>query len=79
MKKYDLEINLNANNKIYIQVKSTTTDISRADEIAMPISTREWKFINEIQIKDTYYLARVFNVASQPEVYFMKVDKLETI
>lgn len=79
MDKFDIEIKLQNGHKSFIQVKSTSTDISRADEIAMPISVREWNFINEKSDSDSYYLARVFNVASSPEVYFMKVDKIETI
>lgn len=79
MDKFDLEIISPSGHKSFVQVKSTSTDISRADEIAMPISVREWNFINEKSSEDTYYLARVFNVAFSPEVYFMKVDKIETI
>lgn len=72
--RYDLVVSTPDNQKYFIQVKSTTTDISRADEIAMPISVREWKFINDKTATDSYYLARVFNVNSTPEVYFMKVE-----
>lgn len=72
--KYDMVISLPENKKSFIQVKSTSTDISRADEIAMPISVREWKFINEKLENDSYYLARVFNVNSRTEVYFMKIE-----
>lgn len=79
MDKFDLEIISPSGHKSFVQVKSTSTDISRADEIAMPISVREWNFINEKSCEDTYYLARVFNVAFSPEVYFMKVDKIETL
>lgn len=79
MDKYDLFFPLGNNNNSYIQVKSTSTDITRADEIAMPISVREWNFINEKSSDDDYYLARVFDVTSSPDVYFMKVDKIESI
>lgn len=79
MEKYDLEILLPDNRKLFIQVKSTSTDINRADEIAMPISVREWNFINEKASEESYYLARVFDVASSPDVYFMKIEKIETI
>lgn len=79
MDKYDLKIILPNNHKSYVQIKSTSTDITRADEIAMPISVREWNFINEKSDEDSYYLARVFNVTtSSPEVYFMKVDKINS-
>ena len=57
-------------------MKATTTDISKADTIAMPISTREWKFVFETTDTESFYLARVFNVNSDtPEVYFMKLKK----
>lgn len=79
MNKFDLEIILPNGHKSFVQVKSTSTDISRADEIAMPISVREWNFINEKSDSDSFFLARVFNVASSPEVYFMKVDKIDTL
>jgi hypothetical protein len=79
MNKYDLEIKFPNGHNFFVQVKSTSTDISRADDIAMPISVREWNFINEKSDSDSYYLARVFNVSSSPEVYFMRVDKIETI
>ena len=72
--KYDLVISLPDNKKSFVQVKSTSTDISRANEIAMPISVREWKFINEKSVEDSYYLARVFNVNTTPEVYFMQIE-----
>lgn len=73
--KYDI-VATNTNGKtFYIQVKSTTTDISDADQIAMPISIREWNFVFETNHDETYYLARVFNVTTNPVVYFMKLDK----
>lgn len=79
MDKYDLFFPIENNRNSFIQVKSTSTNITRADEIAMPISVREWNFINEKSSGDAYYLARVFDVASSPDVYFMKVDKIESI
>jgi Domain of unknown function (DUF3883) len=73
--KYDL-IARNSNGKtFYIQAKATTTDISDADQIAMPISIREWNFVFETKENDSYYLARVFNVTAKPVVYFMKLEK----
>jgi hypothetical protein len=75
-KKYDLMAKSTNGNTIYVQVKATTTDISVADNIALPISTREWKFVLETKEDQSYYLARVFNVNSQaPELYFMKLEK----
>lgn len=76
--KYDLIINLPEGNRAYIQVKSTTTDIQRADQIALPISAREWNFVNETSDTDGYYLARIFNVNSKPELYFMKLHNSES-
>lgn len=78
MMKYDLEIISPGNTRSFIQVKSTSTDISRADEIAMPVSVREWNFINEISQLDLYFIARVFNVDKAPEVYFMRVENLKS-
>ena len=73
--KYDL-IAKNLTGKIfYIQVKSTTTDISKADQIALPISSREWNFVSETTENDSYYLVRVFNVNSSPVAYYMKLEK----
>jgi hypothetical protein len=79
MYKYDLVVEFDNGAVGYFQVKSTTTDISRADQIALPISTREWKFINETKESESYYLARVFNVTGVPELYFMKLDNLENV
>lgn len=74
--KYDLVAQNSDGHNIFVQVKATTTDISRADTIAMPISTREWKFVFETTDKESFYLARVFNVnGDTPEVYFMKLRK----
>ncbi len=74
--KYDLKAKIRNGNTVYIQVKATTTDISKADHIAMPISTREWKFVFETNDNEAYYLARVFNVnGNEPELYFMKLEK----
>jgi hypothetical protein len=77
--KYDL-IAKNANGKtFYIQVKATVTGISDADQIAIPISIREWNFVFETKDNDAYYLARVFNVNSNPVVYFMRLEKPEEL
>lgn len=73
--KYDLVAKHTNGKMFYIQVKSTTTDLSDADQIAMPISVREWNFVFEIKGNDAYYLARVFNLNATPSVYFMKLEK----
>jgi hypothetical protein len=78
--KYDLIAKNKDGHNFYIQVKSTTTDISEADFIAIPISTREWKFVFETNTNESYYLARVFNVNSNNlELYFMKLEKSEEL
>lgn len=74
---YDLLVTLSSGTKVYIQVKTTTTDISRADEIALPISTREWMFIGEKQQGEYFFLARVFNINHSPELYFMKLNQMQ--
>jgi len=74
--KYDLIINNGDNSRSYIQVKTTTTDISQADQIALPISTREWEFIGETQPGEQFYLARVFNINGFPELYFMRLNNI---
>ena len=73
--KYDLVAKHSNGRVFYIQVKSTTTDLSDADQIAMPISIREWNFVFETKETETFYLARVFNVSKAPSVYFMKLEK----
>lgn len=77
--KYDLIVTPPKGGKLFIQVKTTTTDIGKADQIALPITTREWKFIHETNENESYYLARVFNINQKPEVYFMKLAKPEEI
>ncbi|MDD3772200.1 MAG: DUF3883 domain-containing protein [Weeksellaceae bacterium] len=72
--KYDLIINVSSESKMFVQVKTTTTDIGKADQIALPISTKEWKFVHETNQNDSYYLARVFNINEVPELYLMKLE-----
>ena len=71
--KYDLVVKNESGKVIFIQVKSTTTSLSQADQIALPISTREWNFVFEA-IDDDYYLARVFDINTKPSVYYMKLE-----
>lgn len=71
--KYDLIIETYDCNKIYIEVKSTRTSIEEADKIALPISSREWKFVSQISKNEKYYLARVFNVENNPEGHFLSL------
>lgn len=75
--KYDLSVETFSGNRIYIEVKSTSTTLADADTISLPISTREWEFISKINENDKYYLARVFNVADQPEVHFLSLIGIE--
>ncbi len=59
--------------KIYIEVKSTSTSVTEADQISIPISTREWNYATEIGKESIYYLARVFNTLSDDaQVYFLE-------
>lgn len=71
--KYDLVVKNKTGRVIFIQVKATITSISQADQIALPISTREWNFVFEA-IDDDYYLARVFDINKAPTVYYMKLE-----
>lgn len=76
--KYDLTVETNDGNKIYIEVKSTRTSIDQADTIALPISSREWKFVNEISGNEKYCLARVFDVENNPEGHFLSLIGIGT-
>ncbi len=76
--KYDLTVETNDGNKIYIEVKSTRTSIEQADTIALPISSREWKFVNEINETEKYCLARVFDVENNPEGHYLSLMGIGT-
>ena len=76
--KYDLTVETNDGNKIYIEVKSTRTSIEQADTIALPISSREWKFVNEINKTEKYCLARVFDVENNPEGHYLSLMGIGT-
>ena len=71
--KYDLIAENMHGKKIYVEVKSTRTSIDEADTIALPISSREWKYVNQINENDKYCLARVFDVERNPEGHFLSV------
>jgi|GEM_PF-2456789 len=71
---YDLTATLPDSKVVYIQVKATTTDITLADVIDLPISTREWNFIGETGQDESFYLARVFKVGNGPQEYYLKLD-----
>ncbi|HVS91211.1 MAG TPA: DUF3883 domain-containing protein [Mucilaginibacter sp.] len=78
--KFDVTATDEKGKVIYVQVKATTTDVANADQIALLISTREWKFVFETSDDESYYLARVFNVNSaNPEVYFMRIETAELL
>jgi hypothetical protein len=77
--KYDLIVELPEGERAYIQVKTTVTNIENADNIALPISTREWKFIGETESNERFYLARVFNINNTPELYLMKLNSLKDL
>ena len=76
--KYDLIVETFDGNKIYIEVKSTRTSIEQADTIALPISSREWKFVNQINENDKYCLARVFDVENNPEGHYLSLMGIGT-
>ncbi|MGI6319583.1 MAG: DUF3883 domain-containing protein [Bacteroidales bacterium] len=71
--KYDLTAETFEGKKIYIEVKSTRTTIDEADRIALPISSREWRFVNQISENDRYCLARVFDVENNPEGHYLSL------
>ena len=71
--KYDLIAETFEGKKIYIEVKSTRTTIEEADKIALPISSREWRFVNQISENDKYCLARVFDVENNPEGHYLSL------
>ena len=77
--KYDLIVETNEGAKIYIEVKSTRTSLADADTIALPISSREWKYVNQINVNDKYYLARVFNVENNPEGHYLSLMGIEIV
>lgn len=75
---YDIKVTIDNVKEIFIEVKSTTTDISRSDDIKFPISTREWNFIKLKKSTDTYYLARVFSTRDNPYMHLLRFeDKIE--
>ena len=58
---------------IFIEVKSTRTSLSSADTIPLPISKREWLFVNQISDNEKYCLARVFEVENSPEGHYLTI------
>lgn len=75
--KYDLTTETLDGKKIYIEVKSTRTTLADADTIALPISSREWKFVNQINDNERYCLARVFSVENSPEGHYLSMMGIE--
>ena len=71
--KYDLSVETKDGKTIFIEVKSTRTNLADADNIALPISTSEWNFVNQINDREKYYLARVFNVENRPEGHYLSL------
>lgn len=72
---YDIKVTLDDTKEIFIEVKSTVTDISRSDEIKFPISTREWNFIRLKKSTDKYYLARVFSTRDNPYLHLLRFEE----
>ena len=69
--KYDLVAETYDDKLFYIEVKSTRTSLSNTDKISLPISRREWKFVDEITKDENYCLARVFEVENNPEGHYL--------
>ncbi|MCK9220975.1 MAG: DUF3883 domain-containing protein [Bacteroidales bacterium] len=74
-RQYDIKVTIDNVKEIYIEVKSTTTDISRSDDIKFPISKREWDFIRLKKSTDKYYLARVFSTRDNPYMHLLRFEE----
>jgi len=74
-RQYDIKVTIDNVKEIFIEVKSTITDISRSDEIKFPISTREWNFIRLKKSTDKYYLARVFSTRDNPYMHLLRFEE----
>lgn len=75
--KYDLTAISSNGKKIYFEVKATRTTLLDADTIALPISHREWNFVNEIKNNEIYCLARVFEVENNPTGHYLTMEGIE--
>lgn len=75
--KYDLTAETLDGKKVYFEVKSTRTSLDDADNIALPISTREWNYVNDIDKDEKYFLARVFNVEHVPQGHYLSLMGVE--
>jgi hypothetical protein len=74
-RQYDIKVTIDNVKEIFIEVKSTITDISRSDDIKFPISTREWDFIRLKKSTDKYYLARVFSTRDKPYMHLLRFEE----
>jgi hypothetical protein len=74
-RQYDIKVTIDSVKEIFIEVKSTITDISRSDDIKFPISTREWDFIRLKKSTDKYYLARVFSTRDKPYMHLLRFEE----
>lgn len=74
-RQYDIKVTIDNVKEIFIEVKSTTTDISRSDDIKFPISSREWNFIRLKKSTDKYYLARVFSTRNNPYMHLLRFEE----
>ncbi|PTN09302.1 uncharacterized protein DUF3883 [Mangrovibacterium marinum] len=70
---YDIVAETEDGRKVFIEVKSTRTLLADADKIALPISRREWQFVNKINGNDKYCLARVFDVENSPQGHYLSM------
>lgn len=75
--KYDLTAETLDGKKVYFEVKSTRTSLEDADSIALPISTREWNYVNDIDQDEKYFLARVFNIEHEPQGHYLSLMGVE--
>lgn len=74
---YDLTAETLDGDKVFIEVKSTRTSLEQADNIAIPISTNEWRFVDKINSDERHYLARVFDVENEPKGHYLSMMGVE--
>ena len=68
---YDILVETNDNNKLYIEVKSTKAKFG--NKIPFYISEKQIQMMNSIKYPDKYILALVFDVMSNPKHFFMEL------
>jgi hypothetical protein len=62
----------------YVQIKASKRSLSHEDSnnrIGMIITKDEWHFLEKQDVKDFYYIARVFDArGANPEMKLLKVE-----